>query len=68
MRRLERLRDLSCDWQRFVERKPRALRPERVQLLRERLALDQLEDDGGLTVGFVEAVDRCDIGMVQRRE
>ena len=39
-----------------------------VELFRQRLALDQLQDDRRLAVGFVEAVDRGDIGVVQRRE
>ena len=41
---------------------PRAIRSASVG------PFDQLEDEGVHAVGFFEAVDRADVGMVQRRE
>ena len=38
------------------------------ELLCERGALDELENQEANAVSFLEAVDRADVGMVQRRE
>ena len=38
------------------------------ELLCERAALDELENQEANAVSFLEAVDRADVGMVQRRE
>ena len=39
-----------------------------LEALRERRALDQLEDQRGDAVGLLQSVDRPDVGMIQRRE
>ena len=55
-----------------TERQPRARRranpTRRASVSRERLALDELENQEADAVRFLEAVDRADVGMVQRRE
>ena len=38
------------------------------ELLCERGALDEFENQEANAVSFLEAVDRADVGMVQRRE
>ena len=60
---LEGLRDLLRDRQRFVDG-DRALGDALV----EGRALDQLHDQRARPVRFFEAVDRGDVGMVERRE
>src|SRR5262249_58065251 len=63
MRRFERLRDLLRDWERFIDW-DRATR----DALREILALDEFHDERGQVARTLEAVDRRDIRMVERRE
>ena len=60
---LERLGDLPGDLERLVERDgaPR-------EALLEVLALDQLEGEEGLAVGFLEPVDGGDVRVVERGE
>ena len=59
----QRFRNLVRDRQRFVNRK-RASR----NAFSERLAVDQFEDEEQPAVRFVEAVDRTDVRMIERRE
>ena len=63
VRRFERLRDLPRDRQGLVER-DRAAR----NALREIVALDELHHEGVHARRFLEAVDRGDVRMIQRRE
>ena len=66
VRRIERVRDLPRDRQRFVE--PDALGPLPFELLRQRLSLDQLQHQR-MDVAFVlEPVDGADVRVIQRRE
>ncbi len=60
---LERLRDLAGDVDRLVDRQRAAL-----QALGEILARDQLEHQERGAVGFLEPVDRRDVGVVERGE
>ena len=43
-------------------------RAARASAIGQRLALDQLEDQRAHAVGLLEAVDRGDVGMIERRE
>ena len=63
VRGLERVRDLPGHGERFFCRN----RPRR-DPLRERLALDELENERLDVARFLETVDRRNVGMVQRRE
>jgi hypothetical protein len=63
VRGLERVRDLSCDRERFIDRH-RASR----NTLREVLAFDEFHHEGGRAPGFLEPVERSDAQMIQRRE
>ena len=63
VRGFERLRDLPRDSQRFVERNP-ALS----DAIGQRQALDVFHDERRHTAGALEAVDTCDVGMIQQRE
>jgi hypothetical protein len=56
VRRIERVGNLHRDLERLVDRDRSPLDP-----LFELLALDQLEDQEGLAVGFLEAVDGGDV-------
>ena len=60
MGRVERVGDLPSQRQRFVECE-RALR----EPVGERRPLDQFENQGVDGIGFFEAEDRSDIGVVQ---
>ena len=67
----ERLGDLPRDVQHAIEWQSRVLRVRTRRLrerVRERVALDELENQEANAVRFLEAVDRADVGMVQRRE
>ena len=59
----KRFGDLPPNWQRLVERKG----PAR-DALREILALDELHDERQRVRRFFEAVDLCDVWMIQRGE
>jgi hypothetical protein len=66
VRRLERLGDLSRDWQRFIEWQ-RALR----ETFGEVLALDEFHDERAMTMpgvgrAILEAIDLRDVRVVQR--
>ena len=63
MRSVQRLGDLARDRERLRDRQRTALKA-----FRECRAFDELQNQGGDTVGFFEAVDRADVRMVQRRE
>ena len=63
LRRFERLGNLFRDGQRLVER-DRTTR----NALREILALDEFHHQGVRAQRLLEAVDRGDVGMIQRRE
>ena len=63
VRRFERVGNLPCDGQRFVEGQRPGVEPRR-----ERLSVRELEDEEVAAVGFVESVNRRDVRMVQRRE
>jgi hypothetical protein len=71
MRDFEGLGDLPRDIQHLSERKSAALLMQ-IRRVRERVcergALDELENQEANVVGFLEAVDRADVGMVERRE
>ena len=57
--------------QRAIERQGRVLCCELdrcASVSRKRLAFDELENQEANAVRFLEAVDRTDVGMVQRRE
>ena len=63
MRGLERFRNLDSDSQRFLDwNRPF---PEPVG---ERGAVDKLLDQEAVSVGFFEAVNDCDVRVVQRSE
>ena len=70
-RRHERLRDLARDGEHLVERH-RSSDPSAGILSRdlfgERVALDQLEDDPGQAIRFLEAIHSGDVRMVERGE
>ena len=55
--------DLTRDRERVVQRK-RTLGDH----VRERLALDELEHQRRAAIHVLEAVDRADVGMIQRRQ
>ena len=61
--RFERVRHLLRDGDGFFDRNG-ALRDS----LRQRGAFDELERERFDTVGFLKAIDACDVRMVQRRE
>ena len=63
VRRLERLGDLARDRQRLLDRDRSARDP-----IGERRPFDQLEHQRLDAVGLLEAVDRRDVRMVERRE
>ena len=63
VRRFERLGDLPCDGECFVEG-ARTL----CDALREVLALDEFHDEGRDPSGFLDRVDRRDVRMIQRGE
>jgi hypothetical protein len=63
VRGFERIGDLPRDHQGFVKGDGARREP-----IRERGAFDQFEDECGCPVRFFEAVDRTDVGMVQRRQ
>ena len=63
VRRVEGVRDLSRDGERLGERH-RAGR----DVLGQRLALDQLEHQCGAAVHVLEAVDRADVRVIERRQ
>ena len=63
MRRFERLGNLLRDRQRLVDR-DRALRDP----IRQRGPLDQLHDERGECRRFLQAVDRGDVRVIQRRQ
>jgi hypothetical protein len=60
MRRFERLRDLFCDAECFVERNGAAR-----NALREVLALDEFHHQRTNTVRFFQAVDVRDVRVVE---
>ena len=75
MRRLECLGDLTGDGDCFLDRHPpgRRLRRRSGDELLERLALDELHGDRANRVSvlsrtLLEAVDLCDVRMIQRGE
>src|SRR5262249_10953862 len=55
------VRDLLRDWQGLVDRN-RSLR----DAIGKRCSLDELEDEGANAIRFFEAVDRCDVRMIER--
>ena len=61
--RFQPFRNLAADVERFFH----GNRP-RLGHLRQRLPVHQLQDEEVDTIGIVEAVDRGDVGMVQRGE
>ncbi len=63
VRGLERLRDLSRDRKRLGERErtPR-------DTLGQCLALDELEHQGGTAIHVLDAVDRADVWVIERRQ
>ena len=63
VRGVQGLRDLTRDRERVSERQ-RTLRDP----FRQRLALDELEHQCGAAIDVLEAVDRADVGMIQRRQ
>ena len=63
VRRFERFGDLPRDGQNLVERQ-RAARDQHRQIV----ALDQLHHERADRLRFLDAVDRADVGMIQRRE
>src|SRR5262245_24734742 len=63
VRRLERVRDVSCDVERLFDRNRSTL-----NALRQRLAFHQLENEEPRLTGLLDVVDRPDIGMIQRGE
>jgi hypothetical protein len=60
---LERCRDLERYAHRLIGRDRSLGDP-----VRERRPIDELHDDNGLVAGPLEAVDRRDVRMIQRRE
>ncbi len=68
---VEGLGDLPRDAQRVTNGQPRALRPLTRNIregLRERLPVHELENQEPDAFGFLEAVDRADVRMIQRGE
>ena len=63
VRGFQRIGDLTRDRERVVERQ-RTLG----DLFRQRLALDELEHQRGAAIHVLEAVNRADVGMIQRRQ
>ena len=63
VRRLERVGDLRDDRQRLGERHRAPQQP-----IRQRLPLDQLHDQEMLAPRFLQAVERGDVGMIERRQ
>src|SRR5207249_491468 len=77
VRGLERVSDLAGDLQRLRYRKAYARCPTEVtrsldagagDQLRQRLAFDELEYQGGAAVHVFEAVDRTDVRMIESSE
>ena len=60
VRGFERLRDLSRDGQRFVQRYGSAR-----DAVGQRLAVDQLEHQGPNTIRVFQSVDRADVRMIE---
>jgi hypothetical protein len=60
---IERVRNLPCDLQGFAPRHRAG-----AQTIRQRLPFDQLEDERVHAVAVLEAVDRRDVRMGQRRK
>ena len=68
---VEGLGDLPRDAQRVTNGQPRALRPLTRDIregVRERLPVHELENQEPDAFGFLEAVDRADVRMIQRGE
>jgi hypothetical protein len=63
MRRIERVNDLSGDCQRLGEEQR-----SRRDLMGERRAFDEFEDERLDAIDFFHAMDGGDVRMVQRRE
>jgi hypothetical protein len=63
MRRIQSLRYLPRDLQRFIERERPLLNPRG-----ESFALNQFHHDATGIIGLLETVDLSDVGMIQRRE
>jgi hypothetical protein len=63
VRHLKRVRDLARDDERLVERN-RSLR----NALRERRPLDELHHEGSHVAGVFQTINRCDVGVIQRRQ
>ena len=63
VRRVERLGDLARNREGVGDRQ----RPAR-EAIGKGGALDQLEDQRGHAIGFLEAVDRADVRMIERGE
>ena len=61
VRRLQRVADVFRNVERFFDRNRPAL-----DSLRERLALDQFEDEESQTLVFLEIVDGGNVGMIER--
>ena len=61
--RFERFSDLNRQSKRFLDGYRPFLEP-----VGERGAVDKLLDQEAVSVRFFQAVDRCDVGMIQRRE
>ena len=66
VRRIERIDNLPRERQRLTN--PQSLPRISFELLRKRLALDQLHHDGLNAVALLESVDRRDVGVAQRRQ
>ena len=65
VRDLEGVGDLPGDGQRLGRRQPRAFASAADQF-RQRVAFDELEHQELNAVGFFEAVDRADVGVIER--
>ena len=63
VRLFERIGNLARDVTRLVKRQRSPF-----QTLGEILSLNELEHEEGMTVGFLEPMDRRDVGVIQRRE
>ena len=63
VRGVQGIGDLSRDRERVSERQ-RTLRDP----FRQRLALDELEHECGAAIDVLEAINRADVGMIQRRQ
>jgi len=61
MSRIEGIGDLDGDRERFFDREGAGLEP-----FGERRAFDEFEDEGAPVVDIFDAVDRADVGVIQR--